>query len=450
LNRIAAPAIAVAVVAWAGGPTGIQPASGAIEPAAAPHTELEESTPARDTVIATALENVVLIFSGPVEAGLSRVRWVGPAGDTLALEVSPAPDRPHVLIASAPPATNGPQRILWLTVSADGHQVSGVIPFAADIPGLAAPDTTPTAGADAAAAGETGTDPDAVVEREDSAVSLSARLAVGGLGLFGLLGFAGLLWFGAGTTILDEPRSHRLASTLGLAAAVLLSLDFMLWLWSLRLPGIDPATTFRTALATRTGVVEAGRVGLAAGAFLVFAGTRGVRLGAFLAMLAVVVGALGGHQASIQPMISLPANGLHLGAAAVWTGGILLLGVWPSRPDPAAGAGWTFERIALRVSSAALLASGVILLTAVVQDLLYLPSLGALFSSTYGNLLLAKSAGFAALIGFGAYNRFRLIPALREAEGHPALRRSVRLELGVMIVVVLVAVALAQVPPPVE
>ncbi|HSM09745.1 MAG TPA: CopD family protein [Gemmatimonadota bacterium] len=447
MNRIAAPVIAVAV-AFAVGLAGTQRASGANEPAAAPHTELEESTPARDTVIDAALENVVLVFSGPVEAGLSRVRWVGPAGDTLALEVSPVPDRPHVLVASAPPAMNGPQRILWLTVSADGHQVAGVIPFAADIPGLAVPDTTPIA--DTGAAGTAGSDPGTAVEQDDSAVSLTSRLAVGGLGLFCLLGFAGLLWFGAGTTILDEPRSHRLASTLGLAAAVLLSLDFMLWLWSLRVPGVDPATTFRTALGTRTGVVEAGRVVLAAGAFLLFAGTRGVRLGAFLAMLAVVIGALGGHQATIQPLISLPANGLHLGAAAVWTGGVLLLGVWPSRPDPTIGVGWTFERIALRVSAAALLASGVILVTAIVQDLLYLPSLGALLSSTYGNLLLVKSGGFAALIAFGAYNRFRLIPALREANGHPTMRRSVRVELVVMIVVVLVAVALAQVPPPVE
>jgi len=442
VNRTATSAI-VTIAVFAAVLGGVQRASSAVETIRAPHTELEESTPARDTVITTALENVVLIFSGPVEAGLSRVRWVGTTGDTLALEVSAVPDRPHVLIAGAPPAVNGPQRILWLTVSADGHQVSGVIPFAADIPGLAAPDTTLTAGAPA-----TGSEATAV--RDESAPSTS-RLAVGGFGMFCLLGFAGLLWFGAGTTILDEPRAHRLASILGLFAAVLLSLDVVMWLWGLRLPGVDPATTFRTALGTRTGVVDVGRVVLAAGAFLLFAGTRGVRLGAFLAMLAVVVGALGGHQATIRPMISLPANGLHVGAAAVWAGGLLLLGVWPSRPDPATGVGWTFGRIALRVSSAALLASGMILVTAVVQDLIYLPSIGALFSSTYGNLLLAKSAGFAALIGFGAYNRFRLIPALREADhGHAELRRSVRLELVVVIVVVLIAVALAQVPPPVE
>jgi copper transport protein len=170
-------------------------------------------------------------------------------------------------------------------------------------------------------------------------------------------------------------------------------------------------------------------------------------------MLAVVVGALGGHQAAIAPLISLPANGLHLGAAAVWTGGILLLGIWPSRTDPATEVGWTFPRIAIRVSSAALLASATILVTGIVQEVLYLPSVGSLFSSTYGYLLLAKSGGFVALVGFGAYNRFRLIPALvtgAEEEGHTPLRRSVRLELIVVVIVVLVAVALAQVPPPIE
>lgn len=418
------------------------------------HTELESSVPARDSVITSPLERIVLVFSGPVEAKLSQVRWVGPAGDTVSLEISAATDQPHVLIGEAPPAVNGRQLLIWRTVSIDGHQVNGEIPYRAEVPGLARPETgEPESGtADAADPSR----PDGTVTGRGPGVDggrgpSTARLALGGLGLFCLLGFAGLLWFGSESTILDEPRSHRLASILGLAASVLLALDVVLWLSELRMPGNDLASTFALVLDTRSGLVEIGRVALTGIAFVLFAGTRGVKLGAVVAMLAVVGGALGGHQASIQPLISLPANGLHLGAAAVWTGGILLLGVWPSRPETTAGVGWTFRRIALRVSSAALLASAVILVTAAVQDVLYLPSIGALFTSGYGQLLLAKGAGFAALVGFGAYNRFRLIPALDETgPGASRLRRSVRLELIVVIVVVLVAVALAQVPPPVE
>ncbi|MFW6039871.1 MAG: copper resistance CopC/CopD family protein [Gemmatimonadota bacterium] len=425
-------------------------------PTGALHTELESSTPARDTTVGRALERVVLVFSGPVEARLSRIRWVGPAGDTVSLEISAAADRPHVLIGEAPPAMNGMQRLIWRTVSIDGHQVNGEIPFVVDAPGLPRPETGDRAQGTAEPAGrdtlgrEAGAAPgDADVDRAEG--PSTARLAVGGFGLFCLLGFAGLLWFGSGSTILDEPRSHRLASILGLAASLLLALDVVLWLSELRMPGSDLAATFGLVLDTRSGLVEIGRVALAGLAFLLFAGTRGVKLGAVVAMLAVVVGALGGHQASIRPLVSLPANGLHLGAAAVWTGGILLLGVWPSRPETAAGVGWTFRRVALRVSTAAFWASAAILVTAVVQDLLYLPSIGAIFTSEYGKLLLAKGAGFAALIGFGAYNRLRLIPALDEAgAGAARLRRSVRLELIIVIVVVLVAVALGQVPPPVE
>jgi putative copper export protein len=268
--------------------------------------------------------------------------------------------------------------------------------------------------------------------------------------MFCLLGFAGLLWFGMGTTILDEPRPHRLASILGLGATLLLAVDLLLWMSSLRLPGVGLSETFATVLLTRSGAVEIWRAGLVVSAFLLFTGTGLVRIGSVLAMGAVVLGALGGHQAAIQPMLSLPANGLHLGAAAVWTGGILLLGVWPlPTGEPDITTGWTFARVVRRVSAAALLASVVILLTAVVQDLLYLPSLGAIFSSDYGKLTLAKSAGFAALISFGAYNRFRLIPALDAgAAGARPLRKSVRLEIIVVMVTVLIAVVLSQVPPP--
>lgn len=446
MNRVVIPGLAgVAVaVAFAAG----QPSAGEAVGSPRLHTELEESTPARDTVIDTALEHVILVFSGPIEARLSRVRWVGPAGDTLSLEVAAVPDQPHVLTAEPPPAVNGTQRLLWLAVSADGHQVSGTIPFVADIPGLAAPDTT-------SARDETiradGGGPDGSMISGEQGAGSTARLAVGGLGMFCLLGFAGLLWFGTGTTILEEPRLHQTASVLGLGATVLLSLDVLLWLTELQPQGTSLATTLGVVVETRTGVVEVGRVALAAAAFLLFTGTRAVQLGALGAMLAVVAGALGGHQATIQPLVSLPANGLHLGAAAVWTGAVLLLGTWPATADPAAEAGWTFERIALRVSSAALLASAVILVTAIIQQLLYLPSIGALTATTYGNLLLAKSAGFLALVGFGAYNRFRLIPALSRTErGDVPLRRSVRIELIVLIVVVLVAVALSQVPPPTD
>jgi copper transport protein len=415
------------------------------------HIQLESSIPADGDTVLTGLDRATLVFSAAVESKLSSVRWIGPAGDTISLRVSADPDSPETLITEALPGENGPQKLVWRSVSIDGHQVAGEIVFFVAAPEFAAPAPAEIVAAPDLPAvtenlGQAATEATATSEFSTS------RIIARGLGLFCLLGFAGLLWFGMGTTILDEPKPHQVASVLGLGATLLLTVDLLLWMSGLRLPGVGLTETFTTVLGTRSGAVEIWRVGLAGAAFLLFTGTGLVRIGSVLAIGAVVIGALGGHQAAIQPMLSLPANALHLGAAAVWTGGILLVSVWPIRSDGSeVGSGWTFPRIVRRVSAAALLASGVILLTAVIQDVLYLPSLGAIFSSGYGKLMLAKSAGFAALISFGAYNRLRLIPALDASEaGARPLRKNVRLELIVVIVTVLVAVVLSQVPPPME
>lgn len=415
------------------------------------HIQLESSVPADGETVRSGLERTTLVFSGSVESKLSSVRWIGPADDTVSLRVSGNPDRPEVLITEAPPGENGPQKLVWRSVSLDGHQIAGEISFV-----MAAPEFVVPARAEIVAGPEESmAAPNAGQEAPDSAVTRefpTSRIVSRGLGMFCLLGFAGLLWFGMGTTILDEPQPHRMASNLGLWATLFLAVDLLLYTSSLKLPGVGLSETLSTVAGTRSGAVEIWRAGLAAAAFLLFTGTGLVRLGSVIALGAVVIGALGGHQASIQPLISLPANGLHLGAAAIWTGGLLLIAVWPAEAgDEQLRSGWTFPRLVRRVSSTALLASGTILLTAIVQDLLYLPSLGAIFSSGYGKLVLTKSAGFAALVSFGAYNRLRLIPALDASEsGEKSLRQSVRLEVILVIVTVLVAVVLSQAPPPLE
>lgn len=61
--------------------------------------------------------------------------------------------------------------------------------------------------------------------------------------------------------------------------------------------------------------------------------------------------------------------------------------------------------------------------------------------------MLAKIGGLTALIGLGTYHRRRLLPRL-ETDGRVALRRSVRREIVVFAVVLLVAARLAHVPAP--
>jgi putative copper export protein len=85
--------------------------------------------------------------------------------------------------------------------------------------------------------------------------------------------------------------------------------------------------------------------------------------------------------------------------------------------------------------------------TGILQAALLLPDPPSLWRSNYGRLVLAKAGALATLVALGAFHRFRLLPRLG-AGSAPTLRRSVRREILVFAVVLLVAAWLAQVPPP--
>jgi copper transport protein len=155
----------------------------------------------------------------------------------------------------------------------------------------------------------------------------------------------------------------------------------------------------------------------------------------------IVSGAIG-HPAAIDPYWTIPAKMLHLLAGSVWIGGLAWL-VWLSRCDEAAC------RIeARRVSSVALIAVIVIALSGLLQTFLFLNTPADLIASTYGRLVIAKMTGLAILIGFGAYNRYALLPRLDTTEGAGDLSRSVRMEIVVLVTIILIGGFLAYEPTP--
>jgi copper resistance protein D len=110
----------------------------------------------------------------------------------------------------------------------------------------------------------------------------------------------------------------------------------------------------------------------------------------------------------------------HLLSIAFWFGAL-----WPLRQAviheaPAVGAAVLerFSRMAVWIAPAVLVAGGTLVV-------LLVPGF-SVFGQPYGELLLAKMAGFAALMGFAAWNKLRLTPALSQNDptAVPALRRS--------------------------
>lgn len=436
------------------------------------HTRLLSSYPADGDTLDAPVEQFHLLFSAPVDASLSSFLLVRPAGDSLRLVPSNHPDSTEVLVADAPSLTAGLHVLHWQSLSRDGHPVKGTITFYV---------VAGTAEAPPAAAGaRTGTD-DLVGPAHRSGVPSQGMVretpgqapehggpgvggvAVAALALGSLLAFAGLLWLSGSGVLLHEPRVRRTAIVAGVGAVLLLTLDGGLWLLEVRPPGASGLEGFRAAVGTRTGEVAVIRTALALVAVLTLGVARRGQAAAVLAMLAVVVGGASGHSATIRPLVAIPANGLHLGGAAVWLGALLLLVVCPGRPTHEGGGreepeqaapevpGWTYRDVAGIVSGAALLSVLLVAGSGIVQLSLYVPDLGSLVASGYGRLALTKVAGLGALVLFGAHHRFRLLPRLENGSGgvgEEALRRSVRLEMAVMLLVVLAAAWLARVTPP--
>ncbi|MCL7976730.1 MAG: copper resistance protein CopC/CopD [marine benthic group bacterium] len=422
------------------------PAGDALGERAESHTRLERSVPADGDVLAVVPDEALLEFSTGVEPTLSRLVLRFPTGDSILLKVTGVPGAPNRIGASLPVLEPGRHSIAWSTVSADGHRASGTIEFSV----VGVEEAAPSAAEAPTSTGPADPEPvvsDPVTSEPASGPSLR-RTLFRGLGLAFLLAAAGVLWFAGGSGLVREPSVLRAASATALLATVLLGLDYLDWLLDVRPTDMGLFAGFAAAVRTRIGIVEGGRVLLAGLTFFLAGGARAGRIAGFFAMLAVVVGAAAGHPATIEPAMALPANALHLGAAAIWLGGVLLLAVLPDHPETPQG-GWQYHEVASRVSSRAFLAVGVIIGTAFLQDLLFLGDPSFLLSTDYGRLVLAKGAGFALLVAFGAWHRWKTLPRLVATGDASHLRLAVRIEILVMAAVVLVAAWLAMTVPPV-
>jgi putative copper resistance protein D len=263
---------------------------------------------------------------------------------------------------------------------------------------------------------------------------------VRGAAQMALLALAGLLalvtWGGTERT----ERLRYLERVLVVVTPVLLAADFFLWLQHAAPQGQVNFDTIADALGTQNGAGYALRVGLGLGAVWAMLLARAYGLAAAFAVLALVVTGATGHPAAISPSIAIPGKIIHLAAAALWTGGLIVLGFGQQSADG-------FQKDAWRVSKIALISVVAIALTGAVETLLFLPRLSDLVSSAYGWLIIAKLAGLGVLVAFGFRNRYKLMPRMAES-GPGGLQRSVTWETAWMVGVVILAAFLAYIPPP--
>ena len=149
-----------------------------------------------------------------------------------------------------------------------------------------------------------------------------------------------------------------------------------------------------------------------------------------------------GHAGAHGPLAAV-IDWLHLLAGSAWLGSLVQLAL--GRDDPTA-------RDALRVRALATGALALVVPAGIYAAFLHVPSLERLFDTPYGRALLAKLAVVVALLGLGALNHFRHVPALVDgrAEAAGKLRRTVRVEVVLGVAVLLLSALLGVLPMPHE
>ncbi len=153
-----------------------------------------------------------------------------------------------------------------------------------------------------------------------------------------------------------------------------------------------------------------------------------------------------GHTVSrgFRPLHAL-VNTVHVAAGSVWVGGVVAL----------CAIGWRRHRrgsharvaeLVVRFSRVATLALGPVMLAGVVMGFIVLESFGDLTATEWGLTLLLKMAVVAVAVSIGAYNHFRLVPALDAEHGSDPRASQLRLiltaEAIVLVAVVIVTASL--------
>jgi copper transport protein len=154
--------------------------------------------------------------------------------------------------------------------------------------------------------------------------------------------------------------------------------------------------------------------------------------------------------------VSLLLDWLHLTAGSVWVGGLLgLLVLWRSLPVARRVAGLVVT--VPRFSNTALVSVSLLLATGIGATVIHMPTLPALWQTSYGKTILVKAALLAAAMLLAAVNLARTKPRLQAArqrvELGPSAANLLRRLAGGELVLVWAAVVAAAVlsslaPPP--
>jgi copper transport protein len=399
------------------------------------HATLTHTSPAFRQRLDASPKVVQLRFDQSVDALPDAITVYTAKGRLVSGKARTTQSDPRIVTVPVQGLSRGGYTVRWRVVSADSHVVAGVFTFGVR---QAAPPVTSAFGA----SGPT--------TREHVVrwlYFLALALLVGGLG-FRLLIVRGPL---------PREAERRFYWIVGVGAVGAIEVGILAFLLraedALQLPFVDflygdlsplAATRFGTAFVAMT-------LGFALVAALLYLAwlteRRELLWAAFVLSLGFASGlSLSGHSA-VDPgssWISELADWLHLAAASLWVGGLVMLAlvVWPLAPG-------LRRKAFIRFSKLATLLIVVLLSAGVYLSVVRLPRLADLWSESYGQILLVKLGLVSLALLWGAGHHFLVRPAIeRGAQPVSGVARSLIGESAVGMAILLVAAVLVESKPP--
>src|SRR3954447_12500004 len=370
------------------------------------HATFVRSTPASGDVLRRAPRAVRVEFTDGVRVGPRNAAIENGGGSILR---GPPRVAGETLVLPLRKVGDGDYTVRWSIVSDDGHEEEGVFAFGVGV-GREPPLVT------------LGTRTNVTWQRVVSrSLFFLGILAAGGAVAFALLVLRPLHLAGEAV----RPQAHLLFA--GCLVA------FM---------GSDSLIHGGTSEGTRfEHVIEVGAtiavIGAAAAALApMYRRLRWIAWPCALALLFIPT--LAGHALDgDQPRVLAPlADVAHVGAAALWFGGLLSLAfVLPRLEEEARG------RAVYRFSRLALVAVVVVSAAGVVRAVTELARVDDLWTTGYGRAIVVKTAILAPLVGLGWLNRTALLDAFAR------LRRSVFIELALLTAILIVVAVLTDLTP---
>lgn len=380
------------------------------------HAQVTGTDPARGAQLDVAPERVVFAFSENVGEGVVRVYDASGREVQEGATTQPAGDQLAVRLPAGLP--DGGLTATFRAVSADSHPVSGGFSFTV---------------------GEGGGGPqsvDRLLEGADSGPITATALGVARALQYAAITLAvGTLLFLAlcAPPPAREAMGPRVAGALTVAAAAGLVASAS----GLLLHGAQSAGESVWALELTFGTQFAVTWLLAGAGWILVLALRRSGWVTLPAGALCAVPAAGGH-ASVEGPVMLGANLVHVVTVAGWIGGLAAL-VFVFRPGTRdlPDRQTVLEQGVSAFSRMATVLVGFVLATGVVQSVVELSAWSELTDTGYGRAVLIKLGLFVVLLGFGAYHRRRALPPLS----------TLRIELGVAVVVLSVTGALASYAP---